>query len=645
MTSKQPRKRSGNGVAIAAPFLFVISLGVFANGGDHPLGTFLIRLSVFALFAAYLLRHDAVVLRPTVPDLLVLALWTLSAASIARPGYPWISYQWFLHHSVAALLYLRLRAIPGEEGRIFTVGGVFLIAAAVFELGLASYQRFALGSPRPEGTLQNPNFLAEFLLYGGIAAFFALSGAGKMHFDRWRHPFLLGVFAAAVALTRSRGAAVVAVATWWYLLSRRHGAWKSLALASVLVLGLVVVPNPLADRFRGTGDPFAYDRIVMWKAAWRIFLDHPLGVGLGNFKYYWHLGRDPVEGGIVRFLKDTWTPHSEFLSILSETGIPGAAAFLGLGVAGWTGLRRVRDTDAVPAAALMILFISFLHSFMDFNYHVFGILLLSASALAAAGSGSLWKPFREYELRLAGPVRVAGLGILVAMAAYAGMTWAGIAMESRGERAANAGRLGEAGLWFERAAATDPWRATGPDQASAVSFRRYEEEGKGEFLGRAIEWEIEAGQRNPLEYRYRERLGFLYAKAAGEFGGSGRAMMVEAALRSYDQAILRNPHSAQLKFRKALLLRSAGRKDAYRVLLEEILGEEPRFAKGWVALGEHLGGSDPERAVAAYENAIAIVSGYNTAAKDAVEREFLDVNISDVGARIRRLRGKGGHAE
>ena len=388
MTFKYLRRWAGNGGAIAPPFLFVLSLGVFANGGDHPLGTFLIRLSVFSLFAVYLLRHDAVVLRPTVTDLLVLALWTLSAASLARSGYPWISYQWFLHHSVAALLYLRLRAVPRDAEEVFTVAAKFLLAAAALELGLVLYQRFALGSPRPEGTLQNPNFLAEFLLYGGIAVFFAVSGAREGAFTRWRYPAMLGVFAAAVVLTRSRGAAVVAVAAWGYLLSRRHGVWKALALIAVLLLAFLAVPNPLTDRFRGTGDPFAYDRIVMWKAAWRIFLDHPLGVGVGNFKYYWHLARDPVEGGIVRYLKDTWTPHSEFLSILSELGIPGGAAFLGLGVAGWVGLRRIRNDDAVPAGALMILFASFLHSFIEFNYHVLGLLLLSASALAAAGSGS-----------------------------------------------------------------------------------------------------------------------------------------------------------------------------------------------------------------------------------------------------------------
>jgi O-antigen ligase len=602
------------------------------------LGTFLIRLSVFTLFALYLLRHDAVVVRPTGPDLLVLALWALSAAFLARPGYPWISYQWFLHHSAAVLLYLCLRAVPGNGEEVFTVAGKFLLAAAAFELGLVLYQRFALGSPRPEGTLQNPNFLAEFLLYGGIAAFFAVSGTRKGAFARWRYPAMLGVFAAAVFLTRSRAAAIVAVAAWGYLLSRRYGASKSLALVALLVLGLLLVPNPLADRFRGTGDPFAYDRIVMWKAAWRIFLDHPLGVGVGHFKYYWHLVRDPVEGGIVRYLKDTWTPHSEFLSILSELGLPGGAAFLGLGAAGWIGLRRMRNDDVVPAGALMILFASFLHSFIDFNYHVFGLLLLSASALAAAGS--LWKPLREYELRLAGPVRVAGLGILVAMAVYTGMVYAGNVMESRGERAVKAGRLAEAGLSFERAASTDPWRATAPDQASAVLFRRYEEEKKEEFLGRAIEWEMEAHLRNPLEYRYAERLGFLYAKAAGGFVRGGRAMMLEAALRSYDQAILRNPHSAPLKLRKALLLRAVRGNDTSRILVEEILREEPRYAKAWVTLGEFLEGSDPKRAVTAYENAVAIVTRYNTAANDAVEKEFLEVNVRDVGSRIRRLRGE-----
>jgi len=122
-------------------------------------------------------------------------------------------------------------------------------------------------------------------------------------------------------------------------------------------------------------------------------------------------------------------------------------------------------------------------------------------------------------------------------------------------------------------------------------------------------------------------------------------MMVEAALRSYDQAILRNPHSAPLKFRKALLLRGAGGNDESRILVEEILREEPRYAKAWVTLGELIEGSDPRRAVTAYENAVAIVTRYNTSPKDAVEKEFLDVSVRDAGSRIRRLRGEEEYGE
>ena len=62
-----------------------------------------------------------------------------------------------------------------------------------------------------------------------------------------------------------------------------------------------------------------------------------------------------------------------------------------------------------------------------------------------------------------------------------------------------------------------------------------------------------------------------------------------------------------------------------------------------MTLGEITEGSDPKRAVTAYENAVTIVTRYNTAAKDPVEKEFLDVNVRDVGSRIRRLRGEEEH--
>lgn len=68
-------------------------------------------------------------------------------------------------------------------------------------------------------------------------------------------------------------------------------------------------------------DASAQDRIVSWKAGLRMFRDHPMGVGPGNFGA--HMGRylDGHEG------RDT---HNTYIRCMAELGIPGMVLFTAL---------------------------------------------------------------------------------------------------------------------------------------------------------------------------------------------------------------------------------------------------------------------------------------------------------------------------
>jgi tetratricopeptide (TPR) repeat protein len=409
-------------------------------------------------------------------------------------------------------------------------------------------------------------------------------------------------------------------------------------MTAVLVAAVLLVPNPLRDRFLGKGDPYAFERISMWKASVRIFLEHPLGVGVGHFKYHWHQVRGPVAGTIMRYAKYARTPHSEFFSVLSELGIPGAISFLGLGVAGVVSLRRaLTRKDPAVFGGVMILFASFLHSFFEYNYHVLGLLLVNAAALGIV-SRRLWCPLREWDIRLGAAVKGLTFVLLGACILYSGMTCAGTVLEGRGTKAFRAGRMVEAGQWFLRASATDPWRGTYPDSASAVHYRLFEE-GKGEeYLFRAIELEREAYLRNPLDYRYSARLGYLFSKATDYFPGPARKAVLEAALSSYDDAIARNPHAADLRYLKALLLKMVGRTEEARTLVEAVLRDEPRYVKGWILLGELKEREDRAGAIRAYEQALAVHIRYRDLAFESYEKDFVELDRNMVETRIRSLR-------
>ena len=569
------------GGVLTPPILFVLFLGVFGNGGDWPVATFLIRSVLFLSFGVFLHRFLPDRLRVNLVDILVLVLWILGAVSLARGGYRWISYQWFLHHSAALCLYVMVRALPGVEGRLPKAGTILLLASASVQILFSVYQMVYQGESRPFGTLENPNFLAEFLVYAAAVSWILAVRPEKAPGRPWMVGLTL-LCLAGIGLTRSRGGFLLVLALGSFLVAERIGWRRSLAAAAVLVAAVFLVPNPLRDRFLGEGDPYAFERINMWKASARIFLDHPLGVGVGHFKYHWHMVRDPVEGTIIRYAKFARTPHSEFFSVLSELGAPGILAFLGLGAAGAVSLRRaVSRRDPVVLGGAMILFASFLHSFFEYNYHVLGMLLVNAAALGIV-SGRLFRPVWEREIRLGRVVKGAAFVLLGACVLYSGLTCAGTVLEERGTAAFRAGRMEEAAHRFLQASATDLWRGTYPDSCSAAHYRLFEG-GKGEkHLFRAIALEREAYLRNPLDYRYPARLGYLFSKATDYVPVPARGELLRAALASYDEAIARNPHAADLKYLKAMLLRMSGRADEALTLVESLLRD------GYIIAQEYL---------------------------------------------------------
>jgi hypothetical protein len=212
------------GGASAPPFVFlpaVLLVGVLFDGGDWPPATFLIRISLFLSVAHFLRKHDGITLGVTLPDMLVALFWGLSSLSLLHSGYRWASYQWFLHYTAAVALYVSVRALPAEKGGRFpkclerTIVGTALGLSVfvLFEWGI-------LGRSRPHATLQNPNYLAEYLVYGVVMVLlraYGSSSEGEGNFRFRRFALALPLFI-GVALSKSRGGLLLAaLATGIYL--------------------------------------------------------------------------------------------------------------------------------------------------------------------------------------------------------------------------------------------------------------------------------------------------------------------------------------------------------------------------------------------------------------------------------------------
>lgn len=69
-------------------------------------------------------------------------------------------------------------------------------------------------------------------------------------------------------------------------------------------------------------------RLVVWTVAFDIFMEHPMGVGLGNLEEMMH--QRLVYLGLNQQAALNYNPHNQYLQIAAELGIIGLLLFLGI---------------------------------------------------------------------------------------------------------------------------------------------------------------------------------------------------------------------------------------------------------------------------------------------------------------------------
>ena len=190
-----------------------------------------------------------------------------------------------------SLLYWWLVFHPSPRGVTHALTAVTV--QGVFQAGLVWYQWGVQGLSRPSGTFYNPNFLACFLAAGAVLSLGWAIFPPRESRGRTGGAIFMGLAAAtfmagALILSGSRGGVLALAAGLVVLLGARSLLLSFLGLAGGL-LGLVLIPNPLVERFIELGrlDVYAYSRFAIWKSALTMMADHPgFGVGLGQFKYF-----------------------------------------------------------------------------------------------------------------------------------------------------------------------------------------------------------------------------------------------------------------------------------------------------------------------------------------------------------------------
>ncbi|MGE5189132.1 MAG: O-antigen ligase family protein [Gemmatimonadota bacterium] len=487
--------------------------------------------------------------------------------------------------------------------------GIGAVQAAV-----AVWQRAVAGSVRPRGTFENPNYLAEFLAVTGIlflAGFMGRRGEGR---SRWVDLGAAVAFiAGALALTASRGVLVALVPALGFLLVWRYG-WKAGGLALAGAVPAVAALGWRAVSRFSEPDAYNFGRWPIWKAALLTFSDHPFGVGLGGFKYFWFARQSPFPDAFRQYGKLATTAHNEYLEVLSGLGAIGTIAFLAVLLVPF--LVAARRRRAIPgehrwiaAGAAAGLLLSGVHAAVNSTFHNFGIVFTDAVLLGALLS--CLAPASPAERRFSVPARGRWLGISacgVLLAASLG-TWVGTLAYDRGDAQVRAGKLRDAETTFRAAAAFDPFRASIPDALSAVAFRRYREDatagadpsGADRQLLEAIRWEEKAVSLCPMEQKY---LLCLSRLAFERYRRSDRPEDLDAALRAIGEVLAVNPYSVEALWQRASMEAASGRLGLAAADLRAAVSIERNFCRGYGRLADIMRTvNPPEAAMWADKNA------------------------------------------
>ena len=241
--------------------------------------------------------------------------------------------------SIVMLLIVTVTFVD-SPGRLFRTLLVAVCGVAFASLYTIRGQQGGGGADvRPSGIFADANYYALVVgLWIPLAYLWAFSRRAI-----WVRVLCFGCFASTLLgslFAASRGGALGLAAALLFLIWHSQRRFRNLVILGALVpILLLYTPSSLLRRFLspGYGDAMAEKaRIVVWKAALRMVRAHPLtGVGLGNFKSLVLQYEDPET-------RVQTVAHNSYLETAAELGVPGLIVHLGVLIAAFVTLGRVR---------------------------------------------------------------------------------------------------------------------------------------------------------------------------------------------------------------------------------------------------------------------------------------------------------------
>jgi len=282
----------------------------------------------------------------------------------------------------------------------------YLLVGVAFFLGVWGSVDFFIFRERAHGSLIDTNAYASVmnLFLVPLCLLYLASNSGNTGSRRGR--WLLGLivaFALFQAMTLSRGgtlALAIAIAASPWFCNRRPQFWRRLVLiVFVLVashgLARLAAPDNQGARFdRLVGvtekDPSVNDRLLIWEATWKMFLDNNVatGSGLGTFALVYPRYRPAGERSSGNFA------HNDYLQALQEGGVVqfsllvvltvGVPLFL-LARTGWSHVKKPLGEEELEAVGLLLGIVAVsAHAVVNFVHHILPIAFVSGLYLGRA---------------------------------------------------------------------------------------------------------------------------------------------------------------------------------------------------------------------------------------------------------------------
>ena len=392
MAAGIPATGSSAADALAAPWaqkiLAILPLLLFMPQGWTN-GAMLIYLLVLLASGSWRAKLDNVAAHPMLrPVLVMLGVSVLAGLALERPADFWSG---FVHYQVYVflLLFMAAGAGPWQEQAVrnFFLGAT--LAAITLCLGRA-------------GLLPQWGVFASYIAYSGnksilLGILLAVAASWMLHDIvnlRQRHwlRVLQMLFVATVLLVLARtrtGAMIFLVCGMGILLANWRLSWRSLLIGAVsmvaMLAALQAVPavsarlaGTMADaRSFASGGQVSADgvRLGMYRATLDLIADKPLtGHGIGTWIEHY---RDRIKGTEIPMHS---TPHNDYLLYLSEMGMIGLAALLGIWAVQMSLVRQLAQPMSgrlVVLCAAMAIGTMFNALLRDFVFALPFMLLLS----------------------------------------------------------------------------------------------------------------------------------------------------------------------------------------------------------------------------------------------------------------------------